>query len=75
MVASDAFSQALTNPLLAAHVFGTDCFAAFGVEEIERTSSFASIVADNVTPGAKPPLATFTMPNSPATGPLMSSDS
>jgi prostaglandin-endoperoxide synthase 2 len=36
MVASDAFSHALTNPLLAANVYGPDSLSEFGCEEIER---------------------------------------
>lgn len=36
MVASDAFSHALTNPLLGANVYGPDALTDFGAAEIER---------------------------------------
>src|ERR1041385_2709716 len=64
MVASDAFSQALTNPLLAAHVYGSVCFWEFGLKEIENTHGFADIIRLNTTKGVPQPLATFTAPAS-----------
>jgi prostaglandin-endoperoxide synthase 2 len=60
MVASDAFSQALTNPLLAAYVFGPQCFTTAGLDEIHRTRSFADIVQRNLAPGAMKPFVSFT---------------
>lgn len=59
MVASDAFSQALTNPLLASYVYGADAFTGFGIREIERTHSFADLVERNRTPGSRRVDATF----------------
>ena len=52
MVAMDAFSQALTNPLLSEHVWGNAenrqlTFTAEGLSEIERTASLRDIVARN----------------------------
>ena len=47
MVGGDAFSQALTNPLLANGICCEDCFSDVGVEEIEATSTFADIVRRN----------------------------
>lgn len=59
MVAMDAFSQALTNPLLSQHVWGNDAnrldaFTQLGVDEITRTSSLRDILARNTQAG--PPL-------------------
>lgn len=52
MVAMDAFSQALTNPLLSEHVFGDPenrklAFTPAGLAEIERTQSLHDILARN----------------------------
>lgn len=63
MVASDAFSQALTNPLLAAFVYGADCFTDYGLEEIKNTRSFADVVARNRTPGTPQVRASFSLPD------------
>ncbi|HEY0312247.1 MAG TPA: peroxidase family protein [Allosphingosinicella sp.] len=62
MVASDALSQALTNPLLANYVYGVDCFTAYGVDEIERLDGFADLVRLNRTPGTPSVAATFSAP-------------
>lgn len=51
MVAIDAFSQALTNPLLSKHVFKETTFTSFGWGEIHRTKSLADLVARNVAGG------------------------
>jgi prostaglandin-endoperoxide synthase 2 len=59
MVASDAFSHALTNPLLAAYVFGQGALTDFGVLEVERVDSLFQIVKDNITPGIDVPLTSF----------------
>jgi len=61
MVGSDAFSQALTNPLLAAYVFGPECFTEVGIAEIGRTNSFRQVVLRNLAPGAATPTVTFTL--------------
>lgn len=63
MVGSDAFSQALTNPLLGAYVYGADCFTDYGLGEISQTRSFADIVERNATPGTKPVHAAFDLPD------------
>jgi prostaglandin-endoperoxide synthase 2 len=47
MVANDAFTQALTNPLLARSVFTADTFSPEGLEVITTTGSLADIVARN----------------------------
>lgn len=54
MVALDAFSQALTNPLMSEHVFNAATFSEWGLGEIEKTDSLCSILARNV-PGGLPP--------------------
>lgn len=45
MVAYDAFTQALTNPLLSANVFNKDTFSSTGMRIIEETSTLAQIAA------------------------------
>ncbi|SFK29734.1 prostaglandin-endoperoxide synthase 2 [Methylocapsa palsarum] len=47
MVVVDAFSQALTNPLLSRNVYGEKSFSRVGLESIETTSSFDAIVQRN----------------------------
>jgi len=49
MVANDAFTQALTNPLLARHVFTADTFSEAGMRVITETVSLEQIVARNST--------------------------
>jgi prostaglandin-endoperoxide synthase 2 len=47
MVAHDAFTQALTNPLLAENVFNEDTFSAEGMKIIKATNTPAQVVARN----------------------------
>jgi prostaglandin-endoperoxide synthase 2 len=47
MVAADAFSHALTNPLLSPHVYHAGTFTTAGMEVIERTASLADLLARN----------------------------
>jgi prostaglandin-endoperoxide synthase 2 len=47
MVANDAFTQALTNPLLARNVFNEDTFTKTGMKVIKDTRSLQAIVARN----------------------------
>ena len=49
MVANDAFTQALTNPLLSRSVFNEETFSAAGMEIINQTSSLEQILARNST--------------------------
>ncbi len=53
MVALDAFSQALNNPLLSAQVFNERTFSPAGMEVIENTGTLFDILRRN--PGAKAP--------------------
>jgi prostaglandin-endoperoxide synthase 2 len=48
MVAVDAFSQALTNPLLSEHVFNADTFTPWGLQLIHDTHKLGDILARNV---------------------------
>jgi Animal haem peroxidase len=48
MVAADAFSQALTNPLLSEHVFNANTFTPWGFDLINSTSKLGDILARNV---------------------------
>ena len=47
MVAHDAFTQALTNPLLARNVFNEQTFSKVGMKIIEHTHSLQQIIARN----------------------------
>jgi prostaglandin-endoperoxide synthase 2 len=47
MVANDAFTQALTNPLLARNVFNEDTFTKTGMKVIKDTRSLQHVVARN----------------------------
>jgi prostaglandin-endoperoxide synthase 2 len=47
MVANDAFTQALTNPLLARQVFNDTTFTSTGMEMIKSTRSLQDIVTRN----------------------------
>ena len=51
MVAVDAFSQILTNPLLATNVYCEQAFSDVGIEIINTTHSFEDIVRRNCAPG------------------------
>lgn len=54
MVAVDAFSQALTNPLLSKYVFNEDTFTREGMDMITNTSSLRDILQRNVADQLKP---------------------
>ena len=47
MVANDAFTQALTNPLLARSIFTEETFSPAGMQTITETTSLADIVRRN----------------------------
>jgi len=47
MVAADAFSHALTNPLLSPHVYNVETFTAAGMRVIEETATLADLLACN----------------------------
>jgi prostaglandin-endoperoxide synthase 2 len=49
MVSYDAFSQVLTNPLLAPRIFNEDTFTAEGMKIIEETKSISDIVHRNIS--------------------------
>jgi prostaglandin-endoperoxide synthase 2 len=51
MVAVDAFSQILTNPLLAANIYCDAAFSAVGDTIINSTRCFQDVVARNCAPG------------------------
>jgi prostaglandin-endoperoxide synthase 2 len=61
MVAVDAFSQALTNPLLTKESFNSETFSEAGMAQIQSTKSLNDVVQRNVT-GESPaePLVTLT---------------
>jgi prostaglandin-endoperoxide synthase 2 len=51
MVGVDAFSQALTNPLLSHNIYGVRAFSDIGIQEIENTARFENIVRRNAASG------------------------
>ena len=54
MVGVDAFSQALTNPLLSPRVFNAETFSPLGMEIIAGTTRLSDILHRNIpeSPGA-----------------------
>ena len=60
LVGIDAFSQALTNPLLARRIHTEATFSLLGMRTIRETRSLADILARNLPPGAPPYLVTMT---------------
>ncbi|MBA2362717.1 MAG: heme peroxidase [Chloroflexia bacterium] len=48
LVGIDAFSQALTNPLLSEHVFNERTFSSTGLKIIKRTTSLSDILHRNL---------------------------
>jgi prostaglandin-endoperoxide synthase 2 len=54
MVALDAFSQALTNPLLSAPVFNERTFTEEGMRTIAATHCLQDVVNRNLSPGQQP---------------------
>jgi prostaglandin-endoperoxide synthase 2 len=53
LVATDAFSQALTNPLLSEHVWNKETFSSVGWNAINQTSSIRDILNRNIEGGLK----------------------
>ena len=53
LVGIDAFSQALTNPLLNPQVFNARSFTSSGLRLIRDTNSLADILHRNIPPGGK----------------------
>ncbi|HWJ36159.1 MAG TPA: peroxidase family protein [Steroidobacteraceae bacterium] len=53
MVAVDAFTQALTNPVLSTHVFNSATLTTYGLEQIAATASLQDLVNRNVEGAAK----------------------
>ena len=60
MVAFDAFSQALTNPLLGPRVFNEETFSAAGMEIIDGTTCLSDIVQRNVPRQSQPHFVSMT---------------
>ena len=53
MVGVDAFSQALTNPLLSSNVYGEAAFSELGLSIMNDTRVFEDIVRRNAAPGTE----------------------
>lgn len=54
MVGLDAFSQALTNPLLSQHVFNETTFTTWGWKQIKATERLSDLVLRNTPPSQFP---------------------
>ncbi len=63
MVAVDAFSQALTNPLLSEHVFKESTFSKVGWDAIQTTSRLRDVVDRNCIGGAGTAFIGMTRPD------------
>ena len=59
-VGVDALSQALTNPLLAPNIFGSQTFSSLGLEIIARTHTLSDILHRNVPDTGQRFLVTMT---------------
>jgi prostaglandin-endoperoxide synthase 2 len=59
MVGIDAFSQALTNPLLSENLFNEHTFSSLGWEVIQTTNSLSDLVQRNVPQTDQPFKVTF----------------
>jgi prostaglandin-endoperoxide synthase 2 len=59
MVGIDAFSQALTNPLLSERVFNETTFSDLGWKTINETQALSDIVHRNLQGENCDPLVTF----------------
>jgi len=53
MVSFDAFSQVLTNPLLAPNIFGPDTFSPVGMTIIDKTRGLDTLIRRNVPDGSR----------------------
>lgn len=63
LVGIDAFSQALTNPLLSEHVFNEQTFSRVGLKIIKQTSSLSDVLHRNVPSRSKRYRVTMTQPS------------
>lgn len=59
LIGIDAFSQALTNPLLAPQIYNKDTFSPVGWKIIQETKTLSDIVNRNVPKGDRPFKVTF----------------
>ncbi|MGF1521546.1 MAG: peroxidase family protein [Leptolyngbyaceae cyanobacterium] len=59
LVGIDAFSQALTNPLLSPQLFNEDTFSPVGMDVIKQTKTLSDIVNRNVPKGDRTYKVTF----------------
>ena len=59
LVGIDAFSQALTSPLLAENVFNEETFSPAGWEIVNGEASLAALVNRNTPPNGRPYRVTF----------------
>jgi prostaglandin-endoperoxide synthase 2 len=60
LVAIDAFSQALTNPLLAPNIFNERTFSPMGLEMIEQTSTLSALALRNLPDTPEPRFISMT---------------
>ncbi|MEU8271328.1 peroxidase family protein [Sphaerisporangium sp. NPDC049002] len=60
IIAIDAFSQALTNPLLASRVFTTATFSPYGMKIIATTRTLSDVLHRNVPEDPRPRFVSLT---------------
>jgi prostaglandin-endoperoxide synthase 2 len=63
LVGIDAFSQALTNPLLAPRTYNADTFSRLGLEIIDQTLNLSDMVARNLPSQAPDHRVSFRRPD------------
>jgi prostaglandin-endoperoxide synthase 2 len=61
LIGIDAFSQALTNPLLSPKIFNKDTFSPVGWEIIQNTKTVSDLVNRNVPPSDRKYKVTFNL--------------
>lgn len=61
MVGIDAFSQALTNPLLSPQIYKPETFSPVGWEIIQQTKTLSDLVNRNLPPGDRTYQVTFNL--------------
>ncbi|MEO1094830.1 MAG: peroxidase family protein [Cyanobacteria bacterium J06638_28] len=59
LIGIDAFSQALTNPLLSGQIFTPETFSPVGWEIIQQTKTMSDLINRNVPAGDRPFKITF----------------
>jgi prostaglandin-endoperoxide synthase 2 len=70
LIGIDAFSQALTNPLLAPQIFTPETFSPVGWKIIQETKTLSDLVNRNVPAGDRPYTVTFDLSGTSTVHPI-----